>query len=189
MKELTSLNKKIDGLNVLGFKSSSNNKVQIDIEAKKIKIRVSFDGTPFVEVINVEDNSIPYGQLGVGTYGVKALFNSLEMFPHIIPISEGEISKILSTDINDLYMPESLDKKNHDNGNNYQHDKSHSNNNSDGQNKNGNENSSEIKGLLSKDNGLIGMNSCLSINTTATRQSYCRRVFPIIDAQKKCQVI
>lgn len=181
---MKTVNTPVKDLHVLGYKASILNRVEISLIRDKIVIKVSIEGSDLQEVINVEDNSIPHGFIGVGTFKTKAVFTSFEMFPPILHMTETEKNKVLTAESNSLFFPvlpgEKVDKrKGRPKGENVKG----AVNESEGQ---------DVEGLRrggKKESGAsVGWKTCLTTSTKKDREVYCAREFPIPQTRNKCVV-
>lgn len=182
----------VKDLPILGFKTSVTNKVEISLLGEKIVIKYSVEGSPLIEILSVEERSIPHGNFGVGTFRTKAVFTSLEMFPPLVHMSEADKNTVLTAESDKLFFPKvpGMENKNEKKVNG----KSVNPNENKIEEKNSSNKSGDAKGLANgsknkKESGAtFGWNTCIEHSSTKDRQLYCDRNFSIPETKANCKV-
>jgi hypothetical protein len=180
--ELIAVNAVPKGMQALGYVKGVPHSVHIETLGENIRIRMSINNQPMTEIMHVKDSSIPYGLIGVGTYKVKCSFSNLEIFPPLIPISEAEKTKIMTSDSIDIFLPPmpaewTSTKSNKDKSSGTNDDKSN--------------NINSVKGLViaggAGEGNNLGIKNCLINNTVKDRKGYCNRTFNVQAAKDRCE--
>lgn len=104
--EIHSVSKKIDGLPTLGYLPDRKVFVEIQLIVDQISISVSINNSPSVKVMDVKDDSIDYGNVGLGTYKTKAAFTMVELFPPRLKFTDADINYIMQSNLDYIPMPD-----------------------------------------------------------------------------------
>ena len=178
--ELTAVNAVPRGMQAIGYVKGVPHSVQIETLGENIRIRMSINNQPMTEIMHVKDSSIPYGLIGVGTYKVKCSFSNIEIFPPLIPITEADKTKIMTSDSNDIFLPPMPAEWT-----------SPAKGNSSGKKDVKNDTSDPTKGLVNAggagDGDHLGIKNCLINNTIKDRKGYCKRTFNVQAAKDRCE--
>lgn len=89
----------------LGYKQSKKVKVIVNCNRNNIVIKISFDGSDLVKVLDYKDKfPIKSGLVGVGTHATRVNFYSIETTPFVGILTESAVSNYLSSD-NERILP------------------------------------------------------------------------------------
>lgn len=210
--EIKSVTEVLPQLHHVGYVIDKKHNIYINCTDTKITIRMSIDVSDIVTVMEVNDDSIRSGLVGVGTSRTTVNFNIIELYPPQLELTEGDKNLIMNTDLDDIPMPSIRDIKKA-----VQRKRGDSlSNNLDtiealssmvgstlgydfvkgGQSSNKHTEPAEdpLSGVAkSTDNGNVpsksaGWKVCTNTRNSNDRINYCKRTFPTDVTRNKCQV-